>query len=89
MIQSNVHVIHLVWSLSNNDDRDGNENGENAKGFRSTKQFCMCNCAFLYISLPLLHNKKTIFVFFVKENFANILQIENDGIRGMEFETNM
>ena len=42
MIQSNVHVIHLVWSLSNNDDRDGNENGENAKGFRSTKQFCMC-----------------------------------------------
>ena len=89
MIQSNVHVIHLVWSLSNNDDRGGNENGKNAKGFRSTKQFCMCNCAFLYISLPLLHNKKTIFVFFVKENFANILQIENDGIRGMEFETNM
>ena len=87
VIQSNVHVIHLVWSLSNNDDRDGNENGESAKGFRSTKQFCMCNCAFLYISLLLLHNKKTIFVFLVKEKFANILQIENDGIRGMEFET--
>ena len=63
MIQiSNVHVIHLVWSLSNNDDREGNENGKKAKGFRLTKQFCMCIVLF-FCSLPLLHNKKKIFLF--------------------------
>ena len=62
--------------------------GKMQKGLDQQNSFaCAINCAFLYISLPLLHNKKTIFVFFVKENFANILQIENDGIRGMEFET--
>ena len=37
MIQSNAHVIHLVWSSSNSDDRYGNENWKNAKGFRLTK----------------------------------------------------
>ena len=43
------------------------------------------HCAFLYISLLLLHWKKTIF--FSEKKNTNILQIENDGIRGMEFET--
>lgn len=58
--------------------------GKMQKGLDQQNSFA---CAFLYISVPLLHNKKTIFVFLVKEKFANILQIENDGIRGMEFET--
>ena len=75
MIQSNVHVIHLVWSLSNNDDRDGNENGENAKGFRSTKQFCMCNCAFLYISVPVVAQQENDFRIFserkIRQHFTN------------------
>ena len=75
VIQSKVHVIHLVWSLSNNDDRDGNENGENAKGFRSTKQFCMCNCAFLYISVPVVAQQENDFRIFserkIRQHFTN------------------
>ena len=63
--------------------------GKMQKGLDQQNSFACAIVLFLYISLPLLHNKKTIFVFFVKENFANILQIENDGIRVMEFETNM
>lgn len=72
-----------------NDHRDGYENGKNAKGFRLTKQFCMCSVLFSTPgSLLLLYDKKMIFLFFLKEKFTNILQIENDGIRGLEFETN-
>ena len=63
--------------------------GKMQKGLDQQNSFACAIVLFLYISLLLLHNKKTIFVFFVKENFANILQIENDGIRGMKFETNM
>ena len=71
-----------------NDHRDGNENGKNAKGFRLTKQFCMCIVLFSTPgSLLLLYDKKMIFLFFLKEKFTIILQIENDGIRGLEFET--
>ena len=63
--------------------------GKMQKGLDQQNSFACAIVLFCTFLCPLLHNKKTIFVFLVKEKFANILQIENDGIRGMEFETNM
>ena len=64
-----------------------NENGKNAKGFGVTKQFCMCIVLFCIFPCCCCMASKRFSFFFLKKKITNILQIENDGIRGMEFET--
>ena len=51
-------VIQLLGSISN-DDGDGNENGNKAIGLNSGKTTTLhVHHAFLYISLPSLHDYK-------------------------------
>ena len=73
MIQSYVHVIHLVWSLSNNDDKDGNENRKNAKGFRLTKQFLQL-CFFVHFLAVVAQQENDFRIFCerkIRQHFTN------------------
>ena len=86
-----------------NDNSDGKENGQKAIiGLDLYNNFARASYAFVYISLPWLHDddehKTTIFFFFfvnldavlkksTPEEIVNIWQIKRVGKRAMKFET--
>ena len=49
--------MKIIGSLSN-DDGNGNENGKKAIGLISKKTTLLVQHAFLYISLPFLHDSR-------------------------------
>ena len=87
----------LLGSLRNDDD-DGNENGNKAKGLdKQNNNFARASRPFLYIYLPSLHDYNYDFFYFLfllmeslriqlQKKIADIWRIIRDGISLIKFE---